>query len=766
MNIIEFKRILTSFADEPSDVDIRLGKVIAQIRDEVIDISVSYSTDSEQKLLITENGEIYPARSWLLNRVARLPQLADRILSNTNIFSEHNTNLPFVVPSGNLSSDLSTIEDSDNIVTENVVESLLLKASQPLPGATSVLYLTSDAGEGKTTIINRAAKIQAQRFKEKAVGSLIIPIPLTGRAFLTFDDAVIASLVNKMRFNYLYYDAFIELVRMGAIVPAFDGYEEMLVEGSKNEAVSALGNLAQSLESSGTVIVAARKAFFEYLSFKTQAKLFDAIGNRSVSFSRLAISRWNKIQFLEYGQLRGVTDGEDIYSIVAGRLGYDHPLLTRAVLVRRLYDVATENSDRQALAEMLGNSPQDYFYTFIDAIIKREASEKWLLVTSKEAGEPLLEVSEHHDLLSRIAQEMWESSSTSLRHDVIDVLVDIFSEGHKKNPRDTRQIKERLKQHSLLAIDSSKGQALAFDHEDFQSFYTGEALGRILHSQSRSDSHTFLSVALLSNVTIEQAIQYISRNKIDFHEILNKLVGISRSETDFSYCKENCGALAIRLAECISLKKDELELDALFFPVDALKGRSLKNLKFSRCHFQPTSLAGTNFDNIEFEDVTFERLEFNIEDKPFISCKFSECQISSIVLPNSDEHSFDPDQIDFWILGAGAIKSGETTITESTSSQIDERFKILEKLLRIFIRSTQVDEEIIRLRLGNIFAPRFFDGILHELLDIKLLEEVPWKGRGVQHRYKLTMQMLDVSETLEESHGSFDKFCKLISDQK
>ena len=297
-----------------------------------------------------------------LARVAKLPQLADRIIATTTVAPDVAARSPFIDPSGMFVPDLADAEETDSeAFVENAVHTLLTKATDPLPGATSVLYLTSDAGEGKTTVINRTANLQAHKYKARKTASLIVPIPLSGRAFLTFDDAVIAALVNKLRFSYLYFDAFLQLVRMGVIVPAFDGYEEMLVEGSKGEAVSALGNLVQTLESSGTVIVAARKAFFEYISFKTQARLLDAIGDRSASFSRLALLRWSKDQFCEYGRRRNVPDPEEIHAIVAARLGADHPILTRAVLVRRLYDVIAGGVDRQQLATLLGSNPHDYF---------------------------------------------------------------------------------------------------------------------------------------------------------------------------------------------------------------------------------------------------------------------------------------------------------------------------------------------------------------------------------------------------------------------
>lgn len=759
MDINEFKRVLTAFADVPSDVDVRLGKVVAQIRDELLDVDIAYSRTPDQQLLVIENEQQYPARVWLLNRIARLPQLADRLITSTTQPPEVVAQSPFVIPSGRMSPDLSETGDLfEDKQVANAVESLLEKANSPLPGATSVLYVTSDAGEGKTTVIAHAARLQAQRFKEKKVGSLVVPIPLSGRTFLNFDDAVIAALVNKLRFNYLYFDAFIELVRMGVVVPAFDGYEEMLVEGSKGEAISALGNLVQALNSSGTIFIAARRAFFDYLSFKTQARLLDAIGDRAASFSRLELSRWNKDQFCEYGQLRKVARPEEIYETVSVRLGADHPLLTRAVLVRRLFDVAGGCKDQSELAAMLGSNAHDYFYTFVDAIVKREASEKWLAKVTGELMEPLIGIDEHHELLAQIAQEMWQSSVNSLRYDVLDVIVDIFTEGRGKSATVNRQIKERIKQHSLLASETSKGLAVSFDHEDFQNFYLGEALGRLLAKMVRSDLQTFISANLLAAATIEQSVQYLKRCNADMGAVGATLMTINASETGFSFCKENCSALAIRIAECAPDSGKPLLLQAMFFPLDVLAGKHLRKMVFDRCHFQPTSTSKSVLAELEFRNCEFERVEIDTDEHVFADCMFSNCRIDSLVLNNGDDYSFDPVQIAEWLKGAGARFGGTAPMPASDAYQKDERLKVLERFLRVFLRSTQVDEDVIRLRLGNTANSRFLEEVLPVLLDKGMLEEVPWKGRGVQRRYKLMRQMSDISDALEGAQGSFDKF--------
>lgn len=762
MDISEFKRILISFADEPSNVDIRPGQVIAQLRDDLIDVSVKYDPESDMQLVVVENGQKYFPRTWLINRVARLPQLAERIIVSTNTSPEAAERAPFVVPEGRLTPDLSASDSTTSeIVVDNAVEAIIDKASVPLPGATSVLYVTSDAGEGKTTVLNRAARLQAERFKRREVTSLIVPIPLGGKSFLTFDDAVIAALVNKLRFNYLYYEAFINLVRMGAIVPAFDGYEEMLVEGSKGEAISALGNLVQNLDSSGTLLVASRKAFFEYVSFRTQARLLDAIGDRSASFSRLAIGRWSKEKFIQYGLKRKFEAPEEVFDTISKRLSPDHPLLTRAVLVQRLFDVLGKEFDQEKLIAMLGKDPHDYFFTFVDAIVKREANEKWLSRATGEVNKPLLKVEDHHLLLSTIAQEMWQTSVNSLRLDVIDIIVDIFADGKNLNAVAVRQVKERIKQHSLLVTDPARGQALAFDHEDFQNFYLGEALGNLLNRLAVADLRAVFSIAVLPVATAEQAVQYLSRTGGNFSAVLQAIVGINDTETGFTFCKENCGLLAVWLAEAMPCPVAS-NFASLYLPPGSLSGRGLSGVTFEFCHFQPTSLSTSAPLGLTFVDCEFERIEVE-SGLSLEGFGFTNCRVDALLFLDTDECIYDPTQVLARLATMGATTAAEIAADSAPADfVVDEKFKLLERFLKIFLRRTHIDESFIRLRVGKGNAGYFMDEVIPVLLENRTLEEIPWKGQGIQRRFKLGHSMSEINTALEGARGSFDRFVQRI----
>ncbi|GAB2790002.1 hypothetical protein [Dyella kyungheensis] len=756
MDIQDLKRILTSFADEPSDVDIRSGRITAQIRDDLIDATLSY--DGDQNILVEENGVKQHWRPWIIQRVAKLPQLADRILSTGRPASEENGRAPFVAPKATFTGDLAARGESVvDEIKDDAANALIQIATNFIPGTSSVLYLTSDAGEGKTTLINRVAYDQALRYKRKEASCLLLPIPLSGKAFLTFDDAVVAALSNRFRFGYYYYDAFLQLVKLGAIVPAFDGYEEMLVEGSKGEAVSALGNLVQSLDSTGSVVIAARKAFFEYLSFRTQARLFDAIGDRSASFGRLQLTRWDKELFCQYGTRRGVEDPEGVYETVATRLGSEHPLVTRAVLVNRLFDVAAQAEDRAHLGDKLGAHPHDYFYTFVDAIVQREASEKWLAMVAGEIREPLLTLREHHLLLASLAQEMWQTSTTSLRYDVVDVLADIFSETHEKTSQANRQIKERIRQHSLLTAEPSRSTGLAFDHEDFQTFYLGESLGGLLMTGRQIEVRTFLQVNLLPSATIEQAVQYLDRHGADLPATLEMLKAINDQETGFSFCKENCSAILVRIAELRSRDNGSLSLERLLVSADGLEGRILHNLSFVKCVFQPTAIDGQRLEKVAFINCEFERLELD-ESTTLAGVQFQDCHIDSLVVRAEDLQTFDPQLIRDRLRRAGASLHTGLFDDQQVQQPEDERTKAAERFFRSFTRRTHIDDSILKIRMGRNLAPVLLDDVLPELLSHNIIGEIRWSGQGVQRRFKLLAPMTDVYRALEVAAGDFEAF--------
>ena len=751
MDFDVFKRIVTAFSDDPEDIDLKHGKLLVQVRDEVIEAALS---QSPKGVMVTENGDCLTAQSWVVKRLARLPQLADRICSHDES-PQH-----FVVPSGRRLGHEEFASDAGNspgVEMKNIVTAMADTLGSRIPGTTSVWYLTSDAGEGKTSLINHLAVEQARAYKQKRTEWLLVPIPLGGRTFLRFDDVVVAALANRLRFQLLYYDAFLELVRLGVIVPAFDGFEEMIIEGKSGEAVSALGQLLNNLDSAGVVLVAARKAYFEYLSFRSQARLFDAIGKNDVAFGRMSLARWDRAHFIKYGSRRGLDRPDTLHQQVASSLGETHPLLTRAVLVRRLVDVATEDgSDLSGLLGRLGQQPQDYFREFVSTIIEREARVKWM-DKSGEPAQPLLTVDEHHLLLSMVAHEMWLSSTDDLKADEVDFVAEMFTEEEGKSPAVARQIRERLKQHALL-VRTRGDRGLGFDHEDFRLFYLGFALGCALVKSDVSAVNAILDVTTLPRAAVDQAASCVRRDG-DAGSALELLQKLATPQLPTSFVRENCGALTAALAD--GRKGNGTAASHMNFPEDALRGRSLSALTVSDSHFSPTSLEGAAFVDCRFVRCRFERLDGS--PKRVEETGFDECDVASVAYPDDEYDAveiYEPDHIRRRLDRCGfKIQDGPGTRPRAPApaSELSGDLKLVQRALRAFSRATGVNEKMMQMRLGVKFN-RFSKEILPRLLDAGVLEELRYKGKKNQRRFGIAVPMQEIEFAMEKSRGELERF--------
>ena len=756
MDFDTFRRIVASFADGPEDIDLAKGQLHVVVRDELIHATLS---QPDGDLMVEENGDRLSARSWLVTRLARLPMLADRIVANVDAPE------CFVASSGEiLPPDEFASGSGEARYEEDMAAAVMDTLGRSVPGMTSVWYLTADAGEGKTSLINHLAKKQARAYRRKEANWLLVPIPLGGSTFLRFDDVVVAALVNRLRFQLLYYEAFLELVRLGVVVPAFDGFEEVIIEGSSGEAISALGNLVQNLHSAGTVLMAARKAYFEYLSFRAQARLVDPIRGDYVAFGRLSLNRWDRRCFVEYARKRKVTDPESLYSTLAKTLPEEnHPLLTRAVLASRVVDIAVESGNGlQDLLVQVGQRPEDYFFEFVRTIVQREASIKWL-DRSGDPPRPLLTEDEHHQLLSMVAKEMWLCSADSLKYhrggladdefDNVTFVARLFAENAEKTPDAARQILERLKQHALL-VTTAGGRALAFDHEDFRHFYLGEALGRDLVEDDEQGAKALLEVATLPRGAVDQAAAHVRRRGADIEEVLRLLQRLATPQPPTSFVRENCGALTLAMVD--GEESSPWTAAHMSFPDGALQGRSLYGLTVTDSHFLPSSLAGARLERCRFARCRLERLDGPPEEVQ--QTILDSCDIGSVMYEESEEtvEVYAPEQVRSRLHRMGfTIESSDMPSPapcREAPAELSEDLKLVQRALQIFLRSTAVNESTIDRKLGGK-KNRFKHHVLPELLTSGILEEVPYLGHGSQRRFRLGVPIQRIQDALQAAAG-------------
>ncbi len=749
MNINDFKRIISSFADKPTDLELSKGTLLTEIRGELIEATVINKNDT---LFVIENGSEESALSWIRNRIACLPQLAERII---DYIPNDNS---FVNPCGKILDELEFDPNETEKNIDKTIDKLIEVLGRKIPGTSSIVYLTSDAGEGKTTLINQLAYKQASNFKNKKTDWLLLPVPLGGRPFLRFDDIVIASIVNNLRFRYFYYDSFIELVKLGLIVPAFDGFEEMFMQSSTGEALSATGGLINKLNSSGSMLIAARKAYFDYKSFSSQAKLFDNI-NSSVSFARMSIQRWNKSQFIEYASKKGANNPVEIYDLVAEKLKKEnHPILTRPVLVKQLIEVFNDIGNVRDLVSKL-ETVNNYFPAFVHAIIEREANFKWI-DTSGEPFKPILTVDQHYELLSLLAEEMWVNNSDSLKDSILDLITELFAEQNKLDIQSTRQIRERIKQHALIVREDPNNPVYKFDHEEFYDFFLGVSIADKILKRKIIDTKALLKKSQLPLQTTESIVSKLKTAGKDYLEIKQMLDEVIKGENQLSFVKENVASLVIRVLSNENVKP--MDIISYEFPVNSIMTIKLKNITFNECHFQSTSIYSSKFKNINFNKCQFDRIEMN-HSTVFENVILKECEIATVFDTKNERGYYDKYSIEQFLKSKGLIIEGNQ-IEENFANYIveDENLELTERALRRFIRqNTPINDNIFKLRLGNN-AEYFFKKILPDLIRHDILIELDYIGQGRQRRFKLGVTFGQIESALSNCNGSYETFLNLF----
>lgn len=758
MHINEFKQVVKTFSDPESEFLIEGSKFLMSANDQIIEAELSRQSGD---VFVNEGDGPIPASKWIVNKLARLPSLAHRIRETVG-------NTPhFVPPVVSLLSSLEvrpeeTIVHSDdgaNIALEALTNSCVLE--------TTILYITSDAGEGKTSLIGELARAQAERYLSGEADWLLVPIPLGGRHFLRFDDITVGALQNRYRFSALYYDSFLALVRMGVIIPAFDGFEEMFVEGSSGEALSAMGILVANLDSMGAMVIAARKAYFEFENLKTQERLYDTISDYRVGFARLEINRWGKPQFIQYCINRGVVDPEVLYERVSERLESTHSLLTRPVLVRRLVDIAIKTATLDEFLKAVHSSGSDFFSVFVRGIIEREANEKWL-DRSGEVGMSLLTVDEHCQLLSQVAVAMWDARVDYLKQDLLEFVADYFCENRRKTPPQAQQIRERLRGHALLILSQNAKLAVEFDHEEFRHFFLGEGLAEQLKpmdDKARGEMLSFLRKGLLPRHSERAFMRAIIRDKVvERLDAAKFLLEIAALDGQASFTQQNCSSLVLRLLK--NVDGGGLLLEDLAFGSDVLRDRNLKNLEFRKCYFAPTSLETSQLIGCSFVDCNFVQLRIYGSTKVVKSSLSRDTKIDSIQFPDREVDIWDPA-----VIRSESIRSGFTWDADETPSgdpdfspevQSDDELKQCSKLIRYFMRSTHISESIMAIKLGNS-AQHFLDEEVPRLLEVGLLAEIENRGAGGQRRFKLGLPLEVVNQITAKSNGSYERFLVLAA---
>lgn len=747
MTTKEFITTLKTFIDPGISIDREGNRMVFSVNGQTNDITIS--VQDEETFVTTNDGIKLSGRTWILKNLVHLDLLATRI---RDIVKKQESYVPPSIQLDLHEQSIGHCDDPVRTIEEYVEKRSFLD--------TNILYIVSDAGQGKTTLLSEVASNQAKRYIEKKADWLLVPISLGGRTFLRFDDVTVGVLQNTFRFPYLYYDSFLQLIKMGVIVPAYDGFEEMFVENSSDDAFSAVKNLVSSLDSEGAIIIAARKAYFDFEDKKLGEQIIDNINDYSILTDKLTIEKWDKQHFIDYAKKRGKKNGAELYDHISKIISPNHPILTRPIFVKKLFDICNSNENEMDFISKVQTTSSNVIKTFISTIIERENYEKWLDKTgSDNIGRPLLTIVQHYDLLSEIAQFMWDNRKDSLNTETMEFLARYYSDKAQLANEASVQVSKRLLSHALIIKNDGY---YSFEHDSFRFFFLGYKIFNLMMDVSTEKS----TVAELKSVLCRgllpiEAIHAILENfkEVDNKSsstIITKMLLLYHSYSSLPYIQENISNIVIRLSSGLNFKN---KFSDMTFSTNALRGRLLSNITFNHCSFMTTSFEGLTLEKCCFENSTFEQIKFP-EASSFMNNDsfFQNCKVRSLNYKN--KYYWDPKEIDN-LLSFFKLVDGNKLLPIYDDMESDVRLTYLQKIGNYLLRSTNLSESWLQLKFGTNF-PDFSNLVLPELLQIGLMQQIQNHGNGIQKRYKLTIPLNDYSSVLENS-SSYDLFMEKIS---
>lgn len=748
-----FLDIVKTFADSPDAVTLERAQMIFELQSNLITLQISQLNGI---LFVTEDGVQERAEVWICKRLANLDLLARKIIDTTPDTSN------YIEPSGRFIDVLERAPLDVDASTKEAFNLLEHQINSKDCFGTYVIYLTSDAGEGKTTTIQHLARKMAIDFLNHRSDSLVVPIYLAGQPFIRLDDMIIGSVANTYRFRNLYIESFVELVKMGVIIPAFDGFEEMFVVSSSGEAVSSLGNFLKRLDSSGTALVSARTAYFEIRDFSVQDRLFDGLNAGTVSFSRLKLDRWDKDRFLKYWAGRNLSNGGDVWGRLSEKFKTEsHPLLTRAVLVKKLADIAQNPALFDKLIEDVSSRASSYFVALIDSIIEREQT-KWLERTESSVSTPLLNIQQHHELLSEIAGEMVTASDEEISFDTLVTIASLYCEDHGFSHEITRQVIARIPDHPLLRKVAANKKSFVFDHEEFKDFFTGEAIGRFISSRNISSYKGILRNAVTTPSVVDACLAYLKSEDQKIEDYIDFVKKSMLGEDQTSLVRESGARI---LAKLIALNEwgSTIEITQCSFESEAFKETNLCNIRFLNCYFYRFDISSSDIKRCEFTNCEFSTFAWNSQTKVKESIIHKDCKVYEAYNGRDDLAVFSPKRIAKLIseIGFTVEELSNKEIEDNVETELDPLLSITERALRAYHRSNGVCDDVFQKRLRTHYS-KFSSDILPRLARSGILSVDHSRGEGFQNYYKLSIEMSSIQNAINSSGGSFENFLQII----
>lgn len=730
MELDEIRQDIAAFADSDQGVLIEGETVLFQRNGQTYQCKL---TERAGTVEVEYNGGKFPYARFLSEELGRLPILAEAI-------REKRKDVEFYIDTkAYLTDDLGKSSAHESAVA------LLSRECESKPvGETKLIFLTADAGEGKTALLRRLTRRVADAYLARRSGMLLLHVDTQGRSFVRLEELVARDL-GQLRISGLFYSGVVRLIRRGLLAIAIDGFDELLAEVGSAEAYSGLGAFLHQLGGRGVVVAAARSAYFEAENYTAQSRLLSSLPDTLVSVHQISLLKWEKEQTLGYFKVfrdengRGISNPAELYRELAARLGPTHPVLQRPFLVQRMAVIlATRAQDLDRLSQEVGPSGLNVVPNVIQAFLRREVDEKW----RDRNGQPYLTLDQHMRLLAAVADEMWTQGKNSLGVDIVQLVCETVLDEIKIAPDRRVQVIERVKAHALLPPSLSSAKELTFDHEEFLNYFLAVRLTELLNATDSFALQRFCERHTLPPVVGAWTSVITKWDPRAAASILSRLNNMTRTEVRSTYLKQNAGLLSSKLAPRASQAgHNRLRLDSMYFEGDEWKGSGVGRAEFHKCTFINVNLCGSAFRDCKFIECQIDGLAVDgkttLESSTFDELSHVVGVFSFQEGTASPLRNYVPEQCRSILEGLGArFDEPQRALFKALKPVPEEKRDALEAFFRIFSRNSGATEQVMKLKLGTRL-PLFERAVQPLLLRHQVIRQTEYRGRGRQDRFEL-----------------------------
>ena len=487
--------------------------------------------------------------------------------------------------------------------------------------ATRVVFITADAGVGKTSLLKSLVRESAADYIAGRTRDLWLYVNAQGSRLARLDQALAQTLDDlRARFPYHAADA---LVRTGSVVLVVDGFDELIgTQGSYDEAFSSLASFIGTLRGSGVIVAAARSAYYEQ-EFATRAGSSIGFPHDPWTLSLVTLNQWTEAERGQYlsrlAEVNRLDSGESDVLRSTVLATFEDPrvsdLASRPLLVSRVAELVLEGKSLE--------SGGDLVERLVNTYVKREVTEKLL----SPAGKPWLSSDQLREFYSEIAYEMWRQETRELSRTSLRELIEVVSEMHNIDAEGRMAIIERAPYSALIVGGGAPG-SIAFEHD----LYFAHFLTQPIVSAIRSLQPQTIALTLRKGQLPDQAGLLVGESfaSAEIQPVLDAISTSAESvSTGAEQIRRNVGLIVAGVLHNRTL--EDLQFRSLdFVDCDLSKSRMLRS-RLIDCTLRGSDIRGAQWlkssgSNLWFESVLADettRLELaGVQPNAFLALRY------------------------------------------------------------------------------------------------------------------------------------------------